>query len=292
MHPAAAGSGRSRSRQISSVFRVPYLSCNKPHPAEPFGAFGDGNLQRPFSPLRRHDIGPVWRISLVRELRRAVRDGKIDGFAEDGVGGVFPHHLKPDLGRICLRVDARVKVKVVAGRAVGHVHGKPVTKVYIEEVTPAVANLLETIDMWDNPTIIAMNGVNEVAGKAWMGMDTRAQRSADAMTGGVGVVYRPQTLELGNAFRSALSNIGPGFGAQVADFGDAITVTITYSNAKTGRCASQSYVVLWQPDRNPKYPYKVMSSVARYRNCADYGQAIGFIRSKASGLPGSTGSLL
>ena len=196
---------------------------------------------------------------------------------------------KPSKGDVVKMGKLAMTIKDVVD---GNVHGKPVTKVYIEEVSPAVANLLETIDMLDNPTIIDINGVNEVAGKVWMGMDTRAQRSADAATGGVGVVYRPQTLELGNAFRSALSNIGVGFGVQVADFGDAITVTITYSNAKTGRCASQSYVVLWQPDRNPKYPYKVMSSVARYRNCADYGQAIGFIRSKASALPGSTGSLL
>lgn len=179
------------------------------------------------------------------------------------------------------------------------IHGKEITKVLLEQLGDPESRLVDLIERLDNPIIIGLDeGINEakatpsrVGGTTRMGgnmWDPRLQKSNLAPVDSWGVQFRPCTIELGNYMRTAIGNMGPGYGAQVADFGDAVSVTITYSNAKTGKCASQSFIVLWQPDRDPKYPYKVYANISRYRTCAGVDQAANFIRGKASALAGMT----
>lgn len=179
------------------------------------------------------------------------------------------------------------------------IHGKEITKVLLEQLGDSESRLVDLIERLDNPIIIGLDeGINEakatpsrvggttrMSGNMW---DPRLQKSNLAPVDSWGVQFRPCTIELGNYMRTAIGNMGRGYGAQVADFGDAVSVTVTYSNAKTGKCASQSFIVLWQPDRDPKYPYKVYANISRYRTCAGVDQAANFIRSKASALVGMT----
>jgi len=180
-------------------------------------------------------------------------------------------------------------------------HGKEFTKVLLEQLGDSESRLVDLVERLDKPVIIGLNElVNEAksktspaksAGTVKMGginWDQRLQQSNLAPIDSWGVQFRPCTIELGNYMRTAIGNMGPGYGAQVADFGDAVSVTITYSNAKTGKCASQSFIIIWQPDRDPKYPYKVYANISRYRTCAGIDQAANFIRGKASALVGMT----
>lgn len=93
---------------------------------------------------------------------------------------------------------------------------------------------------------------------------------------------------LGGYVRSALSNLGVGYGVNVSDFGEAVTVSITYYNSRTGRSAGQNFVIICHPTKVYKYAYTVYAHAARWRDCNDYNQAIGFIRSKATALVGQT----
>ena len=176
----------------------------------------------------------------------------------------------------------------------GKVQGKPVTKVYLENLGEQETRLVNLVEMLDNPIIIGIEEpVNEATvkmkGNLW---DPRMQQSNRAPQDSWGVQFRPCTIQMGQYIASSLGSMGTGWGAQVADFGDAVSVTITYSHPKTGRCASQCFVVLWQPDRDPKNPYKVYANIARYRSCAGLDQCIGFIRSKMGSVSGGTSSAI
>ena len=197
----------------------------------------------------------------------------------------------PKKGDIVNVGKVRMTVKDVVDASV---HGKPIKKVMLESLTESETRLVDLVEMLDEPTILGINEpINEATiklkGNRW---DNRLQQSNVAPQDSWGQQFRPCTIELGQYIRTGLGSLGAGVGAQVADFGDAVSVTVTYSNAKTGRCSSQSFVVLWQPDRNPKYPYKVYASISRYRSCAGVDQAIGFIRSKISALSGTTSGVL
>jgi hypothetical protein len=89
----------------------------------------------------------------------------------------------------------------------------------------------------------------------------------------------------GGFIRAGLSGLGVGYSAQVVDFGEVVSVTVSHTNTQTGKSASQSFVIIWRGPR-AKYVYTVYSSSARYRHCNDYNQAISFIRSKTSALAG------
>lgn len=152
--------------------------------------------------------------------------------------------------------------------------------------------LNEAISMLDNPTFICVEeNINEAAFKVRGGNDNRVAVSAEPFRDTADAIraFGPGSFgTLGGYIRSGLSSMGEGYGVQVADFGEAVTVTITYSNARTGRIAGQSFVVVMHHGRSHKYMYTVYAHSARWRDCNDYNQAIGFIRSKASALAGQT----
>jgi hypothetical protein len=96
---------------------------------------------------------------------------------------------------------------------------------------------------------------------------------------------------LGGFVRQALSSLGSGYGVQVTDFGEVCTATVTYSNAQTGRCSSQSFAIIFR-GKNSKWAYTVYSNSAKWRNCSGVDQAISFMRSKISSLSGTTSGAL
>jgi hypothetical protein len=94
------------------------------------------------------------------------------------------------------------------------------------------------------------------------------------------------TLSFGPVLRNSLQ-LGAGYSTEVVDFGDAVTVKITYTNTKTAQSHSQSFVILF--NKNGKC--NVKSSSARWRSCNDVSQAASFIRGKATSLSGKTSSI-
>lgn len=176
------------------------------------------------------------------------------------------------------------------------IHGRAITKVLLESTGMPYTELDEAIDMLENPTFIEIDeDINEArsvvkgnpaSDRTYISADPY-QDSAARLAGQGG----PGSFgQLGNYFRSGLQ-LGQGYGVQVADFGEAVTITITYSNPRTCRTASQSYVVVYR-GKNSKYVYTTYANSGRYRHSNDYTQAISFIRSKASTLPGSTSTLV
>lgn len=91
----------------------------------------------------------------------------------------------------------------------------------------------------------------------------------------------------GNLLRNSLPNTN-GYSCEVSDFGDAVTVRMTYTNVKTCRSASKSFVIIFL---NKTGKSEVKSSSARWRTCNDYSQAASYIKSKASSLQGKTSSI-
>lgn len=152
--------------------------------------------------------------------------------------------------------------------------------------------LEEAISMLDNPTFICIkDNVNEVRSLIRNSSDTRVAVSAEPFKDTADAIraFGPGSFgSLGGYVRSGLASLGDGYGVQVADFGEAVTVTITYSNARTGRIAGQSFVIVMHHGSSHRYMYTVYAHSARWRDCNDYNQAIGFIRSKASALAGQT----
>jgi hypothetical protein len=166
--------------------------------------------------------------------------------------------------------------------------GKPITKVYLESSNPDISNLMNPAN---NPIFIILDeSINEARGTikgntAGKNIVTSVEPFVSTgnrqwlTAGGPG-----SGISFGGAVRTALGSLGAGYGVSVADFGEVVTVTVTYSNAKTGRSVSQSFAIIFR-GLHAKQAYTVYANVGRYRNCSDYNQAIAFIRSKLGSLP-------
>ena len=96
---------------------------------------------------------------------------------------------------------------------------------------------------------------------------------------------------MGGYVRSALSNLGIGYGVQVADFGEVCTINVTYSNAQTGRTSGQNFAIIFRGP-NSKSTYTAYTTSAKWRNCNGVDQAVSFIRSKINAMSGATTSSL
>lgn len=93
---------------------------------------------------------------------------------------------------------------------------------------------------------------------------------------------------LGPAVRNQLQ-LGSGYTTEVVDFGDAVSVKISYVSTKTGAGASKNFIILF---KNPKGASCVVKSTAtRWRTCNDISQAVSYIRSRVSNLQSRTSSI-
>lgn len=156
----------------------------------------------------------------------------------------------------------------------------------------------KAINMLKNPIFIDVKGsINEARSalrngpNGLNGEKDRVFISAEPFKDTADVIraYGPGSFgTLGGYVRSALANLGVGYGVDVTDFGEVVTVSVTYYNSRTGRSSGQNFVIVCHPTKAYKYAYTVYAHSARWRDCNDYNQAIGFIRSKASALAGQT----
>lgn len=194
----------------------------------------------------------------------------------------------PKEGQVINVGKIKMTVKSVAD---GTSNGHAVTKVFLESENDRTP-LSEAIEMLDNPTFIAIDeDINEARGRVSGGNDKNVWTSSDPFKDTADAIraFGPGSFgTLGGYVKSALAGLGAGYGVQVTDFGEAVTVTVTYSNASTGRISGQSFVIVMHHGRSHKYMYTVYAHSARWRDCNDYNQAIAFIRAKASALPGQT----
>lgn len=87
----------------------------------------------------------------------------------------------------------------------------------------------------------------------------------------------------GQTLRSMLS-LGAGYSVEVSDFGEVVTVKMTYTNTRTCKSSSINCVILFYD--NGQCRAKIHS--ARWRTCNDIGQAASYLRSKASKLQSMT----
>lgn len=199
----------------------------------------------------------------------------------------------PKKGQVINVGKIRMIVKDISD---GIFNGRHITKVFLESSGQIYTNLDEAISKLQDPVFIEVReDINEAKNVMTGGYPGDSRIGYSGISGYMDTTKPVQANgpgspgTLGNAVRSALSTLGAGYGAQVADFGEVVTVTITYSNAKTGRCSSQSFVILYR-GRTAKNMYTVYANAGRWRNCNDYNQAIGFIRSKVGSIAGSANS--
>lgn len=183
------------------------------------------------------------------------------------------------------------KIKMTVKDVVdGTVHGKPVTKVMLESTGLPFTQIDEAIEQMESPIFLEIDeGVNE-ARKMRSGdnpSDKRVFTSPEPWSDSAPYPTIANAMgsvgSLGGYFRSGLANLGAGYGVTVSDFGEAVTINITYSNATSCATAGLNFVVIFR-GKDKKYTYTVYANSARFRHCSDYNAALNFIRSKASVL--------
>ncbi len=89
----------------------------------------------------------------------------------------------------------------------------------------------------------------------------------------------------GKQLQSSLSNSGYGYGCEVSDFGRYLSVKVTYSNPPTGRTASKSFLVVFDPDGKKG---NIFQTSNRYRTFSGLSQAASYIKSCMSSLRDKT----
>jgi len=91
----------------------------------------------------------------------------------------------------------------------------------------------------------------------------------------------------GKQLQNALVGIGSGYSAEVSDYGKYVSARITYSNPPTGRSASKTFLIVFNPDGKEGH---VFSSSNRYRTFSGITQAASYIKSASSSLRERTSS--
>ncbi len=95
-------------------------------------------------------------------------------------------------------------------------------------------------------------------------------------------------FSLGPTIKSQLEGqLGRNYSVDVFDFGSDVTVTVKYSNPKTGMTASASFLIKYNTKEGTGV---VKSSSARWRTIASHSEAMGYIRSRSNALVSKTQS--
>ncbi len=135
------------------------------------------------------------------------------------------------------------------------------------------------IENYDN--VIEISSLNEA--KVSGALDPRITTGSTDMGHEVYGIFTQTSagsnLSLGSVVRNGLQ-MGPGYSVEVVDYGEAITVSVTYNNMKEGTKKGQNFIILF----NNKGKCIVKSTSVRWRTCGDAGQAISYIRSRCSNL--------
>lgn len=99
--------------------------------------------------------------------------------------------------------------------------------------------------------------------------------------------YDPKLYDMfsfGNSLRQSLNSMGTGFSCEVTDFKKWVVVTVHHSNILTGKSASKTFLVVFNPDKDGI----VLSTHNRYRTISGVDQAASYIRSACNALQSDT----
>lgn len=77
--------------------------------------------------------------------------------------------------------------------------------------------------------------------------------------------------------------MGPGYSVEVYDYDTEVVVKISYENNRTGKGASQCFIILLD-DINKTGRGVVKSTIGRIRSVSNISQAASYIRAKAGSL--------
>lgn len=99
----------------------------------------------------------------------------------------------------------------------------------------------------------------------------------------LGAIGAGSGINYGTALRNSL-NLGTNYNVNYTDFGDAMSVQVTYNNPKTGKSAAQNFIILF--DKAGKSVVK-MDSV-KWRTASGYSQVANYIRGRCSNLANKT----
>lgn len=153
------------------------------------------------------------------------------------------------------------------------------------------------IDQFDAILVLDENAVNEAGLDALMGTsgsDKRALTPQSTYYNDKGaysdyVYYNDPKLyaswAFGKQLQSALTNIGNGYGCEVSDYGRYVSARVTYSNPPTGKSASKTFLIVFDPDGKQGY---VFSTSNRYRTFSGLSAAASYIKSAANSLRSAT----
>lgn len=95
-------------------------------------------------------------------------------------------------------------------------------------------------------------------------------------------------FSVGPTIKSQLEGqLGRNFSVDVFDFGTDVTVTVKYSNVKTGLTSSASFLIKYNTKEGKGV---VKSNSARWRTISSHSEAMGYIRSRANSLVSKTSS--
>lgn len=85
----------------------------------------------------------------------------------------------------------------------------------------------------------------------------------------------------GRQLQSQLSSIGTGYSAEVSDFGRYVSAKVTYSSPPTGKSASKTFLIVFEPDGRTG---DIFQTSNHYRTFSGIGQAASYIKSCVSSL--------
>lgn len=93
---------------------------------------------------------------------------------------------------------------------------------------------------------------------------------------------------LGPTLKSQLAGqLGRNYSVDVYDFGRDVTVTVKYSNPKTGLSASAAFLIKYDTKEGTGV---VKSNSVRWRTISSHSEALGYIKARANTLQNRTNS--
>ena len=153
------------------------------------------------------------------------------------------------------------------------------------------------LDQFDGILVLENESLNEGDLSGVMGLGPGDVRATSAVTGphfdkgaySQYLNYQDPKLftnwTFGKQLQSSIGSIGAGYGCEVADFGRYVTAKVTYSNPPTGKTASKTFLVVFDPDGKKG---NIFQTSNRYRTFSGLSQAASYIKSCVSSLKDKT----
>lgn len=93
----------------------------------------------------------------------------------------------------------------------------------------------------------------------------------------------------GQRLQNSLSSLGKGYSAEVTDFGQFVSVRVSYHNTVTGKGVTKTYVIVF--DDINSGDGRVMVTSQKWRTISSYDQAASYISSSIRNYSGQTSNV-